>query len=434
MFQGDASHLPLKLNSSGVIPPIFASSLLLLPITAAQFSRRPGPGVAERHRRRARPRPAALSADLRRADRVLRLLLHGGRVQPAGDGRQPAQVRRLPARASGPGAKTAEYIDYVLTRITVVGAHLSRRGLRAAGDPDLLRGGAVLLRRHVAADRGQRDDGYGGAGPEPSAGAPVRGPDQEGEAQRGDARAAMNLILLGPPGAGKGTQAKSSRPGTGSSSCRPATCCAPPSRPAPRSAARPRRSWTGRARPRRDRDRDHRRAHRPARLRQRLHPRRLPAHACRRPPRSTSCSRRRSKKLDAVIELKVDDNKLVERIVGRFTCAKCGAGYHDRFKRPKVAGVCDVCGSNRVHAPRRRQRRDGDDAADGLLPRDLAADRLLLRKGNLQPVDGMAPIEEVAKADRRACWTQINEAGSAACAVKVRLTEPACSATTPAIS
>ena len=59
MFQGDASHLPLKLNSSGVIPPIFASSLLLLPITVAQFSAGSGAGVAQRHRRRAGARPAA---------------------------------------------------------------------------------------------------------------------------------------------------------------------------------------------------------------------------------------------------------------------------------------------------------------------------------------------------------------------------------------
>ena len=53
----------------------------------------------------------------------------------------------------------------------------------------------------------------------------------------------------------------------------------------------------------------------------------------------------KKRKLDAVVVLKLDHNKLVERVVGRFTCAKCGEGYHDRFKRPKVRGVCDVCGS-----------------------------------------------------------------------------------------
>ena len=52
----------------------------------------------------------------------------------------------------------------------------------------------------------------------------------------------------------------------------------------------------------------------------------------------------RGQKLDAVIEMKVEDEELVKRISGRFTCAKCGKGYHDSFAKPKVDGICDVCG------------------------------------------------------------------------------------------
>jgi len=103
-------------------------------------------------------------------------------------------------------------------------------------------------------------------------------------------------------------------------------------------------------------------------------------------------------RMDAVIELRVDYNRLVERIVGRYSCAKCGEGYHDRFKRPKVRGVCDVCGSTEF-------TRRADDNAETVTTRMMAYYRetsplvgYYFCKGNLHVVDGMAPIEEVAAA------------------------------------
>ncbi len=100
--------------------------------------------------------------------------------------------------------------------------------------------------------------------------------------------------------------------------------------------------------------------------------------------------------LDAVIELKVDANKLIERIVGRYSCAKCGEGYHDRFKLPKVAGVCDVCGSSEF-------ARRADDKAETVTTRMMAYYRdtspligYYFAKGQLVSVDGMASIDQVA--------------------------------------
>ncbi len=99
--------------------------------------------------------------------------------------------------------------------------------------------------------------------------------------------------------------------------------------------------------------------------------------------------------LDAVIELKVDEPVLIERISGRFSCAKCGAGYHDKFKLPKVEGVCDACGSHDfVRRP--------DDKAETVHARLEAyrADTMPIlpyyeAKGRLFVVDGMAEMDEV---------------------------------------
>jgi adenylate kinase len=105
----------------------------------------------------------------------------------------------------------------------------------------------------------------------------------------------------------------------------------------------------------------------------------------------------KQKKLDVVIEMRVDDAALVERISGRFSCAKCGAGYHDKFKLPRVAGVCDVCGS-------REFSRRADDNAETVKNRLLAYYKetapligYYFAKGKLRSVDGMTAIEEVTR-------------------------------------
>ncbi len=104
----------------------------------------------------------------------------------------------------------------------------------------------------------------------------------------------------------------------------------------------------------------------------------------------------KKKTLNAVVELKVDYNRLVERIVGRYACSKCGEGYHDRFKRPKVRNVCDVCGHTEF-------TRRADDNAETVTTRMMAYYRdtspligYYFCRGSLVAVDGMEPIEKVA--------------------------------------
>ena len=104
-----------------------------------------------------------------------------------------------------------------------------------------------------------------------------------------------------------------------------------------------------------------------------------------------------NKRLDYVIELKVDDQKLVERIAGRYSCAKCGAGYHDSFKHPKKADVCDECGATEFS---RREDDKAETVAKRLDAYHAQTAPLLpyySKKGTLTTVDGMADIEEVTR-------------------------------------
>ncbi len=101
------------------------------------------------------------------------------------------------------------------------------------------------------------------------------------------------------------------------------------------------------------------------------------------------------KSLDYVIELRVDDEALVDRISGRFACAKCGAGYNDNFKIPQVEGVCDVCGGTEFI----RREDDNADTVKKRLEQYHAMTAPLLpyyeSKGTLKSIDGMAAIQQV---------------------------------------
>ena len=103
----------------------------------------------------------------------------------------------------------------------------------------------------------------------------------------------------------------------------------------------------------------------------------------------------RGRKLDHVIELAVDEEALVTRITGRFTCAKCGTGYHDTFRPTKVEGLCDVCGSTEF----KRRPDDNEQTVRTRLEEYRAKTAPILPfyegKGLVRRVDGMASVEEV---------------------------------------
>ncbi|WP_373489935.1 adenylate kinase [Parasphingorhabdus sp.] len=103
----------------------------------------------------------------------------------------------------------------------------------------------------------------------------------------------------------------------------------------------------------------------------------------------------RNRLLSYVIELVVDEDALVERITGRFTCGKCGAGYHDTFKQPAVAGVCDVCGSTEF----KRRPDDNEETVRTRMQEYRAKTAPILpiyeARGIVRKVDGMGSMTEV---------------------------------------
>ena len=104
------------------------------------------------------------------------------------------------------------------------------------------------------------------------------------------------------------------------------------------------------------------------------------------------------RKLDHVIELHVNEDALVERITGRYTCANCGEGYHDVFKQPAEAGVCDKCGSTEF----KRRPDDNEETVRKRMQEYRGKTAPILpgyeKRGIVSRVDGMASIEDVTSA------------------------------------
>ena len=394
MFQGDASHLPLKLNSAGVIPPIFASSLLLLPITVANFSAGQGPEWLN-----------TITAMLGQGQ-PLHIIIYIALIiffaffytAVVFNPKDTADnLKKYGGFLPGirPGERTAEYIDYVLTRITVVGAIylaavcvLPEILISYAGVPFYFGGTSLLIVVSVTMDTVAQIQSH------------LLAHQYEGLIKRARLRgseAEMNLVLLGPPGAGKGTQAKlleDSRSLVKLSTGDMLRAAVAAGTELGRKAG----------------DIMERGQLVPDDLVIELIAERMDEDGGGEGfildgfPRTIAQAealdrllKERGKKLDRVIVMEVDDEALIERIAGRFACANCGEGYHDLYKMPKVEGVCDRCGS----AEFVRRRDDNEEVVRSRLKAYHAQTEPLIdyytRQGKVRTVDGMADIATVEK-------------------------------------
>jgi adenylate kinase len=109
----------------------------------------------------------------------------------------------------------------------------------------------------------------------------------------------------------------------------------------------------------------------------------------------------RARRLDHVVELEVDEDALVERITGRYTCATCGKGYHDKFERPKVVNTCDKCGGHEF----KRRPDDNEETVRTRMAEYRAKTAPILPiyegRGIVGRVDGMADMDTVTAAIER---------------------------------
>ncbi len=110
----------------------------------------------------------------------------------------------------------------------------------------------------------------------------------------------------------------------------------------------------------------------------------------------------RGRTLDHVIELDVNEDALVERITGRFTCASCGKGYHDKFEQPRIPGTCDKCGSTEF-----KRRPDDNEATVRTRMGEYRAKTAPIlpiydARGIVSRVNGMAELEHVTAAIEKA--------------------------------
>ena len=386
MFGGESSHLPLKLNTSGVIPAIFASSLLLLPATAASF----GAGGSRSGCRGINIYPGPRPSGSHLFYVALIVFFAFFYTSIVFNPKETAEnLRKQGGFIPGyrPGERTAAYLDYVLTRLTLVGAlYLAAVCVL----PEILisqYARAVLFRRDQPADRGLGDHGHGGADPVAPDCPSVRGADQEGAAA---GEAVMRVVLLGPPGAGKGTQAAWLKARFGIPQLSTGEMLRDAVAKGTEVGVQAKAVMeAGQAGLRRHHQPHRGRADRRGGLRAWLHPGWLSATIAQAGP-SIGCWPH-GPELDAVIEMQVDNAALIERICGPILVCQVRHRLPRRLQADARSGRVRRMRRHRVRAPQGRQCGDcSGPAADAYEAQTAPLLPYYRASGLVRTVDGMA--------------------------------------------